>query len=101
MMAILVWTHLTKSVSTLTVKQASISGAVAVFKEAEKWKNCFLEFGAQTAICCKGVMPKDVAWSYLNISIHHLADEKLTSNQQNQKSTVFLFSKAAWRKSSS
>lgn len=45
-------------------------------------------------------MPQDVAWYYLNISIHHLADEvKLTSNQQKQKSTVFLFSKAAWNKS--
>lgn len=55
---------------------------------------------SDSAICCKGVMPQDVAWHYLNNSIHHLADEKLTGNQQNQKSTVFLFSKAAWRKSS-
>lgn len=32
---------------------------------------------------------------------HLAAEVKLTSNQQNQKSTVFLFSKAVWRKSSS
>lgn len=53
---------------------------------------------SDSALCCKGVTPQDVAWCYLNISIHHLAAEvKLTSNQQNQKSTVFLFSKAVWR----
>lgn len=47
-------------------------------------------------------MPQNVAWSYLNISTHHLAAEvELISNQQNQKSTVFLFLKARWRKSSS
>lgn len=57
---------------------------------------------SDSAICSKDVMPQDVAWHYLNISIHHLAAEvKLTSNQRNQKSTVFLFSKAVWRKSSS
>jgi len=47
-------------------------------------------------------MPQNVAGSYRNISIRHLAAEvKLTSNQQNQKSTEFLFLKARRRKSSS
>lgn len=57
---------------------------------------------SNSAICCKGVTSQDVAWRYLNISIQHLAAEvKLTSNQQKQKSTVFLLSKAVWKTSSS
>lgn len=47
-------------------------------------------------------MQQNLAWSYLNISIYHVAAEvKHTSNQQKQKSTEFLFLKARWKKSSS
>lgn len=72
--------------------QASISGTIAVFEEAKKRKNWV--WCPDSAICFTGLMPQNVAWSYLNISIHYLAAEmKLISNQQNQKSTEFLFLK--------